>query len=105
MDEQYKSLSDVLDLAYARASEGKGAERHADGRPFEEQDICSEMRYLGVNPAIFQARKKVKEVTRLSETERKINEFLDAIVYCAAAVIILQEEPKPEEPKEVKKGR
>ena len=88
---QYQRLSDTLDQAYERASAGKGFERHANNRPFEEQDICEELRiFNSVSPALYQVRKKAKESIRLTK-EGGINELLDAIVYLSAAVIFLEE--------------
>ena len=85
---KYKSLEDTLHLALLRASVGKGADRHANDNLFEEQDILTEMEFLGIEPAIFQIRKKAKEALRLSKEAAK-NEFLDIIVYAAAVVIKL----------------
>lgn len=87
----YSSLSEILDLAYLRASEGKGKERHADDKNFEDQDICEELRIFdSISPALFQIRKKTKETRKLSK-EQSINELLDTIVYSAAAVLVLKE--------------
>lgn len=88
----YAELKEVLDAAFERASRGKGAERHADNRPFIKQDICTEQEFLGQGPIIFQIRKKAKETLRLKSNQAKINEYLDVIVYAAAAVIMLQED-------------
>ena len=88
----YKSLEDTLKLALLRSSEGKGKERHADDLPFEQQDICQELRiFNSISPALFQIRKKAKETRKLS-TGNAANELLDIIVYAAAAYIILTEE-------------
>lgn len=88
---QYRSLIKVLAAAYKRAAQGKGRERHATNNSFDEQDICSELRVFGISPALFQARKKIKESLRL-DTPMAVNELLDAIVYLSAAVIVLEEE-------------
>jgi phage terminase large subunit GpA-like protein len=87
----YDELKEVLDMAFKRASEGKGKERHANDKPFIEQDIITEQEFLGQYPVIFQIRKKAKETLRLKSNEAKINEYLDIIVYAAAAVIVLQD--------------
>lgn len=87
----YLALQQVLDAAYERASRGKGRERHATDNKFEDQPICTELRQLGISPAIFQIRKKALESTRMDPT-RAINELLDVIVYAAASVIILSED-------------
>ncbi len=87
----YRSLEQVLHLAFLRASKGKGKERHGTEESFLHQDICQEQRIFGINPSLFQIRKKTKEVLRLETQEQKINELLDVIVYAAASVIILKE--------------
>jgi phage terminase large subunit GpA-like protein len=88
----YAELQEVLDKAFERASNGKGAERHADDKPFCQQDICTEQIFLGQAPIIYQIRKKAKETLRLKTNTGKINEYLDIIVYAAAAIIMLQED-------------
>jgi phage terminase large subunit GpA-like protein len=87
--EGYKSLTNVLADALDRASLGKGKERHAEGKPFEEQDIVKELKdFQSTIGAIYQIRKKAKESLRLSDRQAA-NEFLDIIVYAAAAYIYL----------------
>jgi hypothetical protein len=94
----YEALAETLQLAYNRAAVGKGKERHANDNPFIQQEICEDLRIFGIAPALFQARKKIKESARLPRQEA-INELLDAIVYLSAAVIVEyeapQEEPEP----------
>lgn len=93
----YESLAQVLQLAYFRAAKTKGLERHSDGQPFSQQDICQELRiFHSVTAALFQARKKIKESIRLVRQEM-INELLDAIVYLSAAVIVLLEKGEKED--------
>jgi hypothetical protein len=86
----YESLELVLREAYDRAALTKGVERHANGNSFSQQEICTDLRLFGIAPALFQARKKIKESFRLLASAA-INELLDAIVYLAAAVIVLKE--------------
>ena len=90
--EGYEPLASVLQSAYFRAAKGKGLERHAkQGEDFLSQDICNELRiFESVSPALFQARKKIKE-SRLLDKDAAVKELLDAIVYCAAAVTVLEE--------------
>ena len=92
--DEYASLRKVLEEAVQQASAGKGKERHAtEGERFEDQQIVQEGRWIGTNHGqIFQARKKAMESTRLPK-ERARAELLGAIVYLAAAVIILDEKP------------
>jgi phage terminase large subunit GpA-like protein len=91
----YKALKQALNDALKRASEGKGYERHAENKPFHQQDICTELRAFGQAPASYQIRKKAKEALRLS-THQAANEFLDVIVYAAAAYITLKEKEAQE---------
>ncbi len=89
---QYESLDGILLEALAQASEGKGKIRHADeDENFEDQLICFIGRKLGVGFELGQVAKKIFEVTRLETTEAKVHELLGAIVYIAAAVLLLRE--------------
>lgn len=89
----YESLASTLQAAYNQAAIGKGKVRHAEGKDFEKQDICEELRIFGsISPALFQARKKIKETLRIMSTNGARAELLDAIVYLAAAVIVLDED-------------
>ena len=92
----YKSLKEVLHLAYLQASEGKGKERHAkDGQAFEDQPICTIARKVGIGFCLGQALKKIEESTRLSEYPgREIGELLGAINYIAGAIIVINEKAK-----------
>jgi len=85
-DSQYKSLMRVLDQAFSRASEGKGKIRHATDEPFEHQQLCRDLKALGISPALYQIRKKALEASRLPYQQTR-NELLDIIVYAAAAII------------------
>ena len=88
----YEKLANVLADAFARATRGKGKERHVSGGEFfEEQYILRGARQFGLGGLQFQVGKKLEEVDNLQSTEAKINEFLDIIVYSAAAVILLEE--------------
>ena len=90
-EKNYLALKTILLMAYDRAAKTKGLERHSDGQPFEQQDICQELRiFKSVSPALFQARKKIKESIRL-DNKGGINELLDAMVYLSAAVIVMRE--------------
>ena len=87
----YDSLKKVLGRAYIRASEGKGKERHADGKPFNQQPIVTELHaFKTPAPALFQVRKKALESMRLS-ADRAQDELLDVIVYAAAAWLYIEE--------------
>lgn len=89
----YEALAIVLQMAYNQAALGKGKIRHAEGKNFDKQDICEELRIFGsISPALFQARKKIKETLRITSTNGAKMELLDAIVYLAAAIIVLDED-------------
>jgi hypothetical protein len=86
----YYSLDGALQMAYDRATVGKGKERHAHGQPFGEQYICRAPKLFGLGALLYQIGKKNEEIMGLDTDERKINELLDIIVYAAAGVILLQ---------------
>jgi phage terminase large subunit GpA-like protein len=89
----YNELQDIFQLALRRAAIGKGKIRHAEeGQLFENQQICDDLRGTDKSAAIFQIRKKAREVLRLSRRQDKVNELLDVCVYAAAAVLVLIEE-------------
>ena len=90
--ERYRSLIAVLDEALKRATEGKGAERHVRGdEPFERHWILEGARSFGLGGLQFQIGKKNLEICNLKDTQDKINELLDIVVYASAAVILLRE--------------
>jgi hypothetical protein len=86
----YDSLKSVLDEALAQASTGKGNERHAAGRDFEDQPICVIPKLLlddeGV-ALLYQAIKKLQESLRLPPPMRRA-ERLGAINYIAASLLL-----------------
>jgi hypothetical protein len=86
----YESLADVLGRAYAQAAEGKGAERHGQGQPFDEQPMQQLIRLYGIGFALGQAAKKAQEAQRLPTVERQVAELLGAINYLAGAVIAVE---------------
>jgi len=92
--EGYQPLMKVLEQALDRAQLGKGQQRHADGKPFDQQLICWVPRKVGLGFNLGQVIKKVCEIGRLATYEAQIAELLDCIVYLAAAIIILQEKEK-----------
>lgn len=89
--ERYAKLEAVLDEAYTQATEGKGHERHDDGELIENQHTLRTGRtHIGFLTG--QAAKKIEEQAGMSEPERKKQELLGAIVYCAFQIILLNEE-------------
>lgn len=89
-NDDYHSLTGVLVRAYEQAAKGKGAVRHADGRPFTEQPMQTISELLGTHEGLlYQAMKKIQESNRL-EKEPAIRELLGAINYLAGAIIFLE---------------
>ena len=84
----YESLAAVLQAAFNQAAEGKGAERHANGKPFHEQPMQVGSDLLGTDAGLaFQAIKKLREGSAFEELERWEREALGAINYIAGMVI------------------
>lgn len=88
---KYVKLIKVLSEALRRASLGKGSQRHGDDKPFTDQWILRGLRLFGIGGMQFQIGKKLEEINNLKETEAKVNELLDIIVYAAAGVIYLED--------------
>lgn len=91
-DPAYASLGRILTRAYAQAATGKGAERHGQGQPFEDQPMQDLIRLYGVGFALGQAAKKSQESMRLPTKERKVAELLGAIVYISGAIISIEQD-------------
>ena len=87
----YDELRRVLRAAVEQASAGKGKARHAgEGEAFEDQQIVQDgvwMKNTGFQ--VGQARKKLMESTRLPPDRAKA-EILGAIVYAAAAFLVIE---------------
>lgn len=90
----YSGLRRILDMAFQQASQGKGKERHANGREFDRQPIMELARMHGLGYPTGQAAKKLQEahtLLRLRGKEAAIQEILGAINYAAAAVLLIEE--------------
>jgi hypothetical protein len=90
----YGDLRDVLDEAFIQAAEGKGAERHANGRPFRHQPIMEVGRIVGPGFAAGQVMKKTGEavgMVKRQELGAAERELMGAIVYAAAAILLIRE--------------
>jgi len=84
----YTKLKDVFDAAFYQASEGKGKERHANEKTFEDQPIF----WIEENFPSFQlgqAVKKIHESQRLP-VDAAIKELYGALVFIAAKIITLK---------------
>ena len=85
----YDSLADVLSRAFDQAAGGKGHERHAVDKPFDEQPMQGIQDLVGSGFALGQAIKKIQESQRLP-AGRDVSELLGAINYIAGAVIHIE---------------
>ena len=90
----YESLRDVLDRAFAQAASGKGHERHAVNKPFDQHPMQKLIDLYGPGFALGQAAKKAQESQRLP-AGRDVAELLGAINYMAGAVIWLERHRQP----------
>lgn len=85
----YDTLADVLHRAYDQAARGKGADRHANGKPFSQQPMQDLIHLYGIGFALGQVAKKAEEAQRM-DREPAVRELLGAINYLAGAVIALE---------------
>lgn len=89
----YEKLRNVLERAYDQAAVTKGAERHANDRPFHEQPMQAIADRRGIGFILGQVDKKTEEGQGMidrGENEAAVRELLGAIVYLAGAVIFLE---------------
>jgi hypothetical protein len=94
-EHQYRHLRRVLDLAYDQSATGKGRERHANDQNFEDQQIMTITRNVGVGFPLGQAEKKLVESIGMYERGHNAAaraELLGAIVYTAAAWLWYEEQ-------------
>jgi hypothetical protein len=94
IDPKYKSLYLTLMSAFDQAATGKGKERHANDKSFESQPICQLTRDLGLAFPLGQASKKILESVNMRNTDFALKELKGAIVFLAAAIIVLEEKLK-----------
>lgn len=93
----YESLARILKLAYDQSARGKGKERHANAKPFDRQPIMEIARMVGMGYQAGQIMKKVQEAKGMEnrgQREAAKAELLGAIVYSAAAYLLLEEQDK-----------
>lgn len=86
----YTELASMLQAAFNQAAYGKGAERHANSKPFVEQPILKLCQMYGAGFAFGQAGKKMEEAQRMGK-DAAVRELLGAIVYIAAAAIHIEQ--------------
>ena len=92
-DPNYETLARILKMAYDQASAGKGKERHANGRKFDDQPIMTIAKDHGLGYQTGQAEKKLKEshtLLKLKGKEAAIRELLGVINYTAAAIAFIE---------------
>lgn len=83
----YDSLRGVLDEAFQQAASGKGAERHGNGLPFDEQPMQVISDLLDSDAfMVGQAFKKAQEAMRMEPAAAR-REYLGAIVYLAGVIV------------------
>lgn len=94
MNTGYEDLRGILDEAYAQSAEGKGRERHANGRSWDQQPILQITRAVGLGFPAGQAIKKIEEAVGMvnrGQSDAAAREILGAIVYAAAAIRYVRE--------------
>lgn len=89
-DPAYSVLRGILDEAYQQAASGKGKERHANGKPWNEQPIAKIGRMVGIGFNLGQVMKKAQEASRMDD-DAACRELLGAIVYAASAIMLIRE--------------
>lgn len=100
----YETLWNVLQDAFEQASAGKGKERHANDRPFDEQPLMSIGRHTGPGGPLFQVEKKAIEALGMfsrGEYDAAERELLGAINYAAATIMLIREIAQAEKRREV----
>ena len=88
----YECLAEVLDCALMQAASGKGAERHAQGQPFDSQPMAEITRAHGLGFPLGQSEKKGREAAGMvarGEFDAARRELLGAINYVAGAVLAI----------------
>jgi hypothetical protein len=92
---KFADLTSVLNEALQQVANGKGNQRHGRGKPFTKQPILELGRMLpSADGHIFQAMKKSQEAANMAAGGRPthaVQELLGAIVYTAAAIILIRE--------------
>lgn len=89
----YTSLASVFQRAYDQAAKHKGAERHANNKPFHEQPMQTVANHHGIGFILGQASKKAIEAQGMLERgdpDKAIHELLGAINYIAGAAINIE---------------
>lgn len=86
--EGYEELAIILRDAFEQAARGKGAERHANELPFDQQPMQAISDLFDSDKGMaFQIVKKLREGLDMPEYERLERELLGVIVYTAGAIL------------------
>lgn len=98
--DDHTALWQVLLAAHQQAMSGKGKDRHGGGLPFDQQPIMAIARMLdgSADGHLYQIMKKAQEAGRMArrgERDAAVRELHGAIVYAAAAVMVLEEQAAP----------
>jgi hypothetical protein len=93
--DDHTALWQVLLAAHQQAMNGKGKDRHGGGLPFEQQPIMAIARMLdgSIDGHLYQIMKKAQEAGRMAkrgDQDAAVRELHGAIVYAAAAVMVLE---------------
>lgn len=99
----YESLAQVLQEAYDQAARGKGAERHANDLPFDQQPMQQIARRRGLGFLLGQVDKKTEEAQGMLERGDRAawrREILGAINYLAGALVFTADESEQSTPSE-----
>ena len=88
----YECLAEVLDCALMQAASGKGAERHAQGQPFDSQPMAKITAMVGLGFPLGQIQKKAQEAGGMAargQMDAARRELLGVINYAAGAVLAI----------------
>ena len=84
----HKDFLEAANYAVLQAIQGKGQERHAQGKPFSDQPMMLISEMLGSpTGCVYQAIKKLQEAQRLSPAHA-MQEYRGAIVYILGAMLV-----------------
>ena len=88
----YEDLAEVLTAALMQAANGKGSQRHGNGRAFADQPMAEITRAHGLGFPLGQCEKKGREAASMvarGEFDAARRELLGAINYLAGAVLAI----------------
>ena len=103
----YESLADAMQEALDQAQLGKGQERHANERPFEDQTLMNNTRAVGTGYPCGQAMKKAEELHSMvqrGEYAQAIEEAHGAAVYLLTAALWIEECAEEEQEEQEEKS-